>query len=76
MAHLLKSEDKGAVLRIIRRDRRLRMQVSSQRPGDQTFSHDGRVVLVLDAGVGNSVATRALELRPADSGPRLRMLMP
>jgi hypothetical protein len=76
MAHLLSVKDNQDVMRIIRRDDRLRMQVSKLRPGDQTFVHDGRVVLALDQLLNKSLSRRELDLRQTTAGPRLRLKSP
>jgi hypothetical protein len=73
MAHLLNAKSDGAVLRIIRRDDRLRMLFGHLLPGDQTFAHQGRVVLAIDQRVGKSLSLRHLDLRETETGPRLRL---
>jgi hypothetical protein len=76
MAHLLNAKPENAVLRIVRRDQRLRLRFGTVRPGDQTFVHDGRIVLALDERVGTSLSLRQLELRQTDDGPRLLLKAP
>lgn len=73
LAQLLNPRANDAVVRIIRRKNRLRLRWSLVRPGDQTFAHDGRVVLALDDRMGKSLSKRQLEVRQTDAGPRLRM---
>ena len=73
MAHLLNAKSDEVVLRIIRRDNRLRMGFGHLRPGDQTFVHQGRVVLALDERVGKSLSLRQLDLRETKRGLRLRL---
>jgi hypothetical protein len=73
MAQLLKTRPGDAVLRIIRDHDRLRLRVGVLSPGDQTFAHKGRVVLVLDQRVSKDLALRHLDLREASTGPRLRL---
>jgi hypothetical protein len=73
MAHLLKAKADDSVLRIIRRKQRLRLRLSNVRSGDQTFAHDGRVVLALDQRIGTSLSLRQLDVRQTDTGPRLRL---
>ena len=75
MALLLKTEEKNAVLRIIRRNKRLKIRVSSLRPGDQTFNHNGKVVLAIDSKVSPSLSKRHLDVHQTEDGPRLRMLL-
>ncbi len=73
MAHLLNAKPNHAVLRIVRRDQRLKLRLGIVRPGDQTFVHDGRVVLALDERMGTRLASGQLELKDTDEGPRLRL---
>jgi hypothetical protein len=73
MAHLLSARPENAVLRIVRQDQRLRLRLGIVRPGDQTFVHDGRVVLAIDERLGTKLGQRQIELRETDDGPRLRL---
>jgi Fe-S cluster assembly iron-binding protein IscA len=41
------------------------------RPGDTTFNHDGRKVLLLDPAASQVLAGKKLDLQPTDDGPRL-----
>jgi hypothetical protein len=73
LAHLLHPKAGDAVVRIVRRKNRLRLRWSLVRPGDETFAHDGRVVLALDDRMRRSLSKRQLDVRQTDAGPRLRM---
>src|SRR5262245_37592900 len=73
MAHLLGARPENAVLRIVCRKQRLRLRLGTVHPGDQTFVHEGRVVLALDERIGTTLSLRQLELRQTDAGPRLRL---
>jgi len=73
MAVLLNSRPGDAVLRIIRDHKRLRLRVGVLSPGDQTFAHNGKVVLALDQRLGKDLALRQLDLRESATGPRLRL---
>ena len=74
MAHLLSARPENAVLRIVRRDQRLRLRLGIIRPGDQTFAHDGRVVLAIDERLGSKLSRGQIELRETQDGPRLRLM--
>jgi hypothetical protein len=76
MAHLLSAKPENAVLRIVRRNQRLRLRLGTVHPGDQTFVHNGRVVLALDERIGTNLSLRQLDLRQTDGGPRLRLKTP
>jgi len=73
MAHLLSPKEDDAVLRIVRDKGRMRLRVSLVRPGDQTVTHDGRIVLALDERMDRSLSKRQLDLRQTDAGPRLNL---
>jgi hypothetical protein len=73
MAHLLNTRPDNAVLRIVRQKQRLRLRLGIVRPGDQTFVHDGRVVLALDERMGTSLTFRQLDLKESEGRPRLRL---
>lgn len=76
MADLLTAKSDNAVLRIVRRDDRLHLQTGRLRPGDETYAHEGRVVLAIDPRVAKSLTLRQLDLRETSTGPRLRMKAP
>ena len=73
MANLLTAKSDVAVLRIVRHHDRLRMMTGLLRPGDDTFAHEGRVVLAIDPRVARSLSLRQLDLRQTPKGPRLRL---
>jgi hypothetical protein len=51
----------------------MRLSWSLERPDDRTFEHDGRVVLVLDGHVSESLSRRKLDVRQTAEGPRLTL---
>jgi hypothetical protein len=73
MAQLLNPKGHDAVLRIIRRKDRLRLHVSVVREGDQTFMHNGRIVLALDERMRSNLSRRHLDVGPSSTGPRLKL---
>ncbi|MSR56722.1 MAG: hypothetical protein EXS05_03505 [Planctomycetaceae bacterium] len=73
LAHLLNEKAKDAVVRIIRFKNRLRLRLDHLRPADSTYSHNGRVVLVIGERTSASLASQKLGVRETDSGPRLSL---
>ena len=73
MSQLLATKTDDTVLRIVRRNRRMRLRWSLLRSDDRTFAHDGRVVLVLDGEVSESLSRQNLGLRETTAGPRLTL---
>jgi hypothetical protein len=50
------------------------MQMDNERPGDETFAHEGRTVLLLDSEVSDALAERTLDVEDAAEGPRLALM--
>lgn len=73
MTDLLLPKAEDAVLRIVRKKRRFHLWVSQIREGDQTFAHEGRVLLALDGRTNQTLAKRSLGIRQTDAGPRLQI---
>ena len=48
--------------------------MDSARPGDATFAHAERTILVLDAEVSDALGEAILDVRPTDNGPNLVLL--
>jgi hypothetical protein len=49
-------------------------KLDNARPGDATFDHEGRTVLVLDAQVTHVLAESMLDVRATEEGPKLVLL--
>jgi hypothetical protein len=49
-------------------------QLDNARPGDATFDHEGRTVLVLDARVTQILDESMLDVRATEEGPQLVLL--
>jgi len=45
--------------------------LDTPRPGDTTFNHDGRKVLLLDPSASQALAEKKLDVQATDDGPRL-----
>lgn len=73
MSELLVPKAENAILRIVRRSGRFRLRFSQVRPGDETFTHEGSVVLALDEATRKSLVGRSLRLKKTPDGPRLRL---
>ncbi len=63
------SED--AVLRLEREEGQLTLRQGHAHPGDSTFAHEGRNVLVLHDELCQELADSALDVEDTDEGPRL-----
>lgn len=71
---LLAGSPEDAIVRIVRRNGRLKLRRDYEREGDVTFSHEGRIVLSLHPKISDALATRILDLRAKqNSRPRLSL---
>ena len=73
LGEMLSDSPGGEVMRIVRQNRRARMRRDQARPDDTVFTHQGRVVLVLDGVVADALSARTLDLRQSSTGPRLSL---
>ncbi|MGH8631555.1 MAG: hypothetical protein ACREU7_12450 [Burkholderiales bacterium] len=60
-------------LRFKRAEGRWRLRIDRLRPGDASFSHEGRTVLLLDEFASEAMATMTLGIRKTETGPRLKL---
>ncbi len=63
----------GMALRFKRREGGWTLCVDRESPGDTTFSHDGRTVLLLDAEVSQAMAGMTLDAKAMGQRARLRL---
>jgi Fe-S cluster assembly iron-binding protein IscA len=49
-------------------------KLDSARPGDTTFDHEDRTVLVLEAQVSDTLGNATLDVQPTDEGSKLVLL--
>ncbi len=60
-------------LRFTRREGGWNLGTDQARPGDVTFAHGGRNVLLLDQAAAEAMTNMTLDVRNTDVGPRLRL---
>ena len=61
-------------IRFVLEGNTLTPRLDNSRPGDATFDHDGRRVLVLDADVSQALAESTLDVQATEEGPKLVLL--
>ena len=61
------------VIRLEREERQLTLRRGHAHPGDSTFAHEGRTVLVLHDELCQELADSTLEVEDTDEGPRLHL---
>lgn len=45
--------------------------IDEERPGDTTYQHQGRKVLVLDSQAAEALSAKTLDLKPTEEGQKL-----
>jgi hypothetical protein len=58
-------------VRFVAEENTLTPYLDNARPGDATFDHDGRTVLVLDEGISQALTNKTLDVEDAATGPQL-----
>src|SRR5262249_26385642 len=61
-------------IRLVLEGNTLTPQLDNARPGDETFDHEGRLVLMLDAQVSQVLDDSTLDIEATDEGPKLILL--
>lgn len=59
------------VVRFFRQEGAMHLRLSEINPDDQGFSHQGRVVLVVDRGLAEKLDRRILDVRETSNGKKL-----
>lgn len=60
-----------SAVRLVVGDGELSAAIDAQRPGDTTYDHQGRKVLLLDPKASDALAERTLDLQATPDGNRL-----
>jgi hypothetical protein len=63
-----------AAIRFVLESNALTPRLDHTHPGDTTFDHEGRRVLVLDAEVSEFLTDTTLDVQATDDGPKLILL--
>jgi hypothetical protein len=66
--------EEETAIRLVLDGNTLLPKLDNARPGDATFDHEGRMVLVLDPQVTQVLAESMLDVRPTEEGPKLVLL--
>ena len=61
-------------IRFVLEGNALTPKLDNARPGDATFDHDGRTILVLDEQVSEVLADSTLDIQATEEGPKLILL--
>ncbi len=71
IAYMLSEQQVDAVLRIMVARGDVEMEPDQIRPGDETFDHNGNVVLVLDQQTSQLLGNKTIDLTADDDGSHL-----
>ena len=71
IAYMLSEQQVDAVLRIMVARGDVEMEPDQIRPGDETFDHNGKVVLVLDQQTSQLLGNKTIDLTADDDGSHL-----
>jgi Fe-S cluster assembly iron-binding protein IscA len=58
-------------VRFVVQENKLAPYLDNARPGDATFDHEGRTILVLDEGISQTLANSTLDVKDTDTGVQL-----
>ncbi len=64
--------DESAV-RFVLEENQLSMKLDEKKPGDETFDHDGKTVLLVDAEMSQVLDGKTLDVEDTEEGPQLMM---
>lgn len=65
---------RNAAIRFILDRERFSLEIDNPHPGDAQFRFGGRVVLVLDRRISESLANNTLDVRQTNGGPALELV--
>jgi hypothetical protein len=61
----------GTAVRFVVEDNTRTPKLDTAHPGETTFDHEGRTVLVLASSVAQAIADSTLDVQATDEGPQL-----
>ena len=61
----------GACVRFILEGEELSLTLDGEKPGDATFVHEGKTVLVIDEDVSQSLSNKTLDVEDSEEGLQL-----
>ena len=60
-------------IRFVVEEEELTLRLDKERPGDESLSHDGKTVLLLDEQMSPMLSDKTLDIAPSDDGPKLTL---
>jgi Fe-S cluster assembly iron-binding protein IscA len=60
-------------IRFVIESEELTLRLDKERPGDESFSHEGKTVLLVDEEMSSMLTGKTLDVEPSDEGPKLTL---
>ncbi|MHC4128228.1 MAG: hypothetical protein ACYSWT_09435 [Planctomycetota bacterium] len=60
-------------IRFVVESEELTLRLDKEQPGDESFSHEGKTVLLVDEEMSSMLAEKTLDVEPSDEGPKLTL---
>ena len=60
-------------IRFVIESEELTLRLDKEKPGDESFSHAGKTVLLVDEEMSSMLAEKTLDVEPSDEGPKLTL---
>lgn len=75
ISDLLTSSDApdDSAVRFVIEENNLSMKLDEEKPGDESFHHEGKTVLVVDAEMSQILDGKTLDVEETEEGPQLTM---
>jgi Fe-S cluster assembly iron-binding protein IscA len=75
LADLLEEAEvpEDVAIRFVVEEEELTLRLDKERPGDESLSHEGKTVLLLDDQMSPMLSDKTLDIAPSDEGPKLTL---
>lgn len=73
LSDMLSEAPDEAAVRFVPQGNGLAPKLDAERPGDATFTHDEKTVLVLDPQISELLADKTLDVQQTPQGPQLAL---
>jgi hypothetical protein len=60
-------------IRFVVESEELTLRLDKERPGDESLTHEGKTVLLLDEQMSPMLSEKTLDIEPSDEGPKLTL---
>jgi len=60
-------------IRFVIESEELTLRLDKEQPGDESFNHEGKTVLLVDEEMSTMLSEKTLDIEPSDEGPKLTL---